>query len=183
MNYDFSKIKTKNETVKDWLKKELGGLRTGRATPALVDGILVDSYGSKTPLKHVAAISVEDAKTIKITPWDHSLFKNIEHAIVGSPLGIQPIADKESIRITLPQLTEERRRSLLKILSEKIEEAKISFRQIRDEAWHDIQEKQKNGEISEDDKFRFKNELQKIIDGAGAEIDSIGELKEKEIMK
>jgi ribosome recycling factor len=183
MKYDFSKTKNKIEETKAFLKREISTLRTGRATPALVEDILVDSYGSKMPIKHVASISVDDAKTLRISPWDMSVIKNIEAAISASNLGVQPIADKQSIRITLPQLSEERRKALIKIVSEKHEESKISLRQERDETWKDIQEKEKKGEISEDEKFRFKDELQKMIDGANEELDAISSAKKEEIEK
>ncbi|MBU3925802.1 ribosome recycling factor, partial [Patescibacteria group bacterium] len=163
-------------------KKETVSLRTGRATPALVENIMVDSYGARTPLKHVASIATEDARTIRITPWDAGILKGIEQAISASSLGIQPIADKQSIRISLPELTEERRKSLIKLLGEKLEESRISLRLKREEVWKDIQEKEKNGEMSEDDKFRFKDELQKIIDKISLDLEEITRNKEKEIL-
>ena len=179
--YDFTQTKKKGEEIKDWMKKESSTLRTGRATPALVENIPIDSYGSRVPLKHVASISVEDARTLRISPWDAGTLKNIEHAIISSNLGIQPIADKQSVRVTMPELTEERRRALIKILYDKLEEAKISLKLAREEAWKNIQEKERNGEIPEDDKFRLKDELQKIIDGISREIEEIARKKELEI--
>ena len=164
MNYDFSKIKSEGERVKDRFKQEVASLRTGRATPAMVEDLMVDSYGTKTPLKHLAAISAEDARTLRISPWDASTMKNIENAISTSSLGVQPIADKQTIRISLPGLTEDRRKLLVKTLSAKLEEGRISMRQERDKVWKDIQEKERAGEIPEDFKFRFKDELQKIVD-------------------
>lgn len=181
MPYDFSKIKNKAEEIKNHFKNEIVSLRTGRATPALVENIFIDSYGTKTSLKHLASISAEDAKTLRITPWDASILKNIETAINVSNLGIQPIADKQSIRLSLPELSEERRNSLLKLLSEKLQEIKISLRKERDEVWKDIQEKERKGEIPEDDKFRFKDELQKIIDKTTEELEEIAKRKELEI--
>lgn len=182
MAYDFSSIKNDSEEIKEWLKKETSSLRTGRATPALVENIMVDSYGTRTPLKHIASISVEDARTIRITPWDAGVLKNIEQSISASNLGIQPIADKQSIRVALPELTEERRKSLIKLLGEKLEEAKVSLKLKREEEWKDIQEKERAGEISEDDKFRHKEELQKIIDKVSADMEEIAKNKEKEIL-
>lgn len=181
MSYDFSKIKNKAEEIKNHFKNEIASLRTGRANPVLVENILIDSYGAKTSLKHLASISIEDAKTLRITPWDASILKNIETAINVSNLGIQPIADKQSIRLILPELSEERRNSLLKLLSEKLQEIKISLRRERDEIWKDIQEKERKGEIPEDDKFRFKDELQKIIDKTTEELEDIAKRKELEI--
>jgi ribosome recycling factor len=183
MLYDFSKIKRKTEEIREHLKKEIFSLHSSRANPALVEDIIVDSYGTKMPLKHIATISVEDARTLRITPWDISVLKNIEVAISASNLGSQPIADKQSIRLALPELSEERRKSIIKVLSEKLEETKISLRKERDEVWKDIQEKERKGEIPEDDKFRFKDELQKIIDKANEELEEIAERKKQEITK
>jgi len=183
MTYDFSKIKNKFEEFKSHLKKEVFSLHSSRANPALVEDIMVDSYGTKMPIKHVATISVEDARTLRITPWDISVLKNIEIAISASNLGGQPIADKQSIRIALPELSQERRKAIIKVLSEKLEEAKISLRQERDEVWKDIQEKERKGEIPEDDKFRFKEELQKIIDKTNEELEEIAERKKQEVEK
>lgn len=181
MSYDFSNIKNKAEEIKNHFKNEIASLRTSRATPALVENILIDSYGTKTSLKHLASISIEDAKTLRIAPWDTSILKNIEIAINVSNLGIRPIVDKQSVRLSLPELSEERRDSLLKLLSEKFQEIKISLRQERDEIWKDIQEKERKGEIPEDDKFRFKDELQKIIDKITEELEEIAKRKELEI--
>ncbi|MBU2218995.1 ribosome recycling factor [Patescibacteria group bacterium] len=182
MPHDFLSIKNKGEEIKEWLKKETASLRTGRATPALVENIMVDSYGTRIPIKHAASITAEDARTIRITPWDASVLKNIEHSISASALGVQPIADKQSIRITLPELTEERRKSLIKLLNEKLEEAKVSLKLKREEEWKDIQEKERSGEISEDDKFRSKDELQKIIEKISDELEGIAKNKEREIL-
>ncbi len=181
MAYDFSKIKSKSEEIKEHFKKETLTLRSNRANPAMVEDIMIDAYGSKMPIKHVATINVDDARTLRITPWDISVIKNIETALSASNLGSQPIADKQSIRITLPELSEERRKTLLKFLAEKLEEAKISLRVARDEVWKDIQEKERAGEISEDNKFRFKDELQKIIDKTSEGLEEISKIKENEI--
>jgi len=182
MNYDFSRIKNEGDRVKDRFKQEVASLRTGRATPAMVEDLMVDSYGTKTPLKHLAAISVEDARTLRISPWDASTMKNIESAISSSSLGVQPIADKQTIRISLPGLTEDRRKLLIKTLSAKLEEARIPLRQERDKVWKDIQEGERAGEIPEDFKFRFKDELQKIVDKVSADLEEMSKRKEQEIM-
>jgi len=181
MTYDFSKIKTKAEEVKEHLRREFFSLHGSRANPALIENIIVHSYGTKLPIKHVATISVEDARTLRITPWDTAVLKNIETAISTSNLGCQPIADKQSVRIVLPELSEERRKSIIKILSEKLEEARVVLRQERDEVWKNIQEKEREGKIPEDDKFRFKEELQKIIDKATEEMEEIAGRKKQEV--
>jgi ribosome recycling factor len=124
-------------------------------------------------LKHLSTINVEDAKSLRITPWDASLIKNIEHAIIGSNVGVQVVSDKQSVRVTLPELTEERRKAIVKIVHEKLKESKISLKLERDETWKDIQEKEHKGEISEDDKYRLKDELQKITDEFSKELEEI----------
>lgn len=182
MTYDFSNLKKRGEEIKEWFKNETTSLRTGRANPALVENIMVESYGSRTPLKHIASISTEDARTLRISPWDVSSIKSIETAISVSNLGAQPIADGQSVRISLPDLTDERRKLLVKNLSAKLEDSRISLRQERDKIWKDIQEKEKNGEISEDEKFRFKDELQKTVDNISAALEDIAKIKEREII-
>lgn len=180
--YNFSQLKENGEKVKEWFKKEIVSLRTGRATPALVENLVVEAYESRSPLQHVAAINIEDARTIRITPWDATVLKSIEQAIVASSLGVQPIADGQSIRISLPELTEDRRKMLSKTVAEKLEEAKISIRKERDEVWKDIQAKEKEGELTEDDKFSLKEEMQKNVDSLMADLDGVAVKKEEEIM-
>ncbi len=181
MAYDFSNLKKRKEEIAEWLRKEFSGLRTGRATPAILDGIFVESYGAKQPIKNVAAISVEDAKTILIKPWDQSLMQAIEGAILSSNLGINPSASNDGIRISFPELTADRREMLNKIIKAKLEEARISLKKERDEVWSKIQKDEKSGEISEDDKFRLKDELQKIIDEGNKALEEIALKKEIEI--
>ncbi|MEW5907634.1 MAG: ribosome-recycling factor [Patescibacteria group bacterium] len=180
--YDLSAINKKGAEMKDWFKKEIGSLRTGRATPALMENIFVDVYGSKSLVKQVASITVEDAKTLRITPWDVSLLKNIENALMNANFGSNPIVDKQSVSISLPQLTEERRKALVKIVNEKLEQAKISLKVERDELWRDIQEKERKGIITEDEKFRLKDKLQKELAKINDELTEIAVRKEEEIM-
>lgn len=181
MAYDFSNLKKRKVEIEEWLRKEFSGLRTGRATPAILDSIFVESYGSRQPIKHVAAISVEDARTIMIKPWDQSLMQAIEGAISSSNLGINPATSNDGIRISFPELTSERRDALTKIIKTKLEEARISLKKERDEVWNKIQKDEKEGEISEDDKFRLKDELQKIIDEGNRSLEEMVSKKELEI--
>ena len=181
MPYDFSPLEKGLDEVKEWLKKELSLLRTGRASPALLDGISVNYYGAKQPLKHLGAINTEDARTLRLKLWDVSLIHQIEQEIRYSNLGLQAIADKDSLRIIFPELTQERRKTLLKLVSEKLEDARISIRQIRDEYWKDIQDKEREAKLTEDDKYRLKEELQKLIDKTAKALEEIASLKEKEI--
>ncbi|PIR58004.1 MAG: ribosome recycling factor [Parcubacteria group bacterium CG10_big_fil_rev_8_21_14_0_10_38_31] len=181
MAYDFSNLKKRKGEIEEWLGREFSGLRTGRATPAILDSIFVESYGSRQPIKHIAAISVEDAKTIMIKPWDQSLTQAIEGAISSSGLGINPSTSNDGIRISFPELTSERREMLNKIIKTNLEEARISLKKERDEVWSKIQKDEKEGEISEDDKFRLKDELQKIIDEGNKALEDMVSKKELEI--
>jgi ribosome recycling factor len=181
MIYDLSPIKKKLPEIEEWLRKELSLLRTGRASPALLDNINVDYYGAKQPLKHVGAISTEDARTLRIRPWDVSLIPQIDQAIRNSGAGLQAVAEKDSVRIIFPELTEERRKVLIKAVSEKLEQSRISLRKIRDEYWRDIQDEEREGKISEDDKYRLKDDLQEMIDKTMKNLEQMAEAKEKEI--
>jgi len=180
--YDFSQIKTRLDEIKEWLKKELSSVHTGRATPALLDNIMIDSYGIKTAIPHVAAVSVEDARTLRVAPWDKGQIKDIESAITKADLGISASSDDSGIRVFFPELTAERRTTLTKVVKEKLEEARISIRKERDEVWSDIQGKEKAGDMSEDDKFRGKDDLQKIVDEVNKNLEEVAEKKERELL-
>lgn len=181
MTYNFSDLKQNVEGVQEWLSKEYLGIRTGRATPALLDGILVESYGSRLPINQIATVGVEDARTLRISPWDASQVKEIEKAIVDANLGISVSTDDLGSRVSFPELTAERRSVLVKLLKDKLEDARISLRSERDKVWGDIQKQQQDGEISEDEKFNYKEEMQKIIDEAGKKLDELATKKETEI--
>ena len=175
-------IKPDLDKALDYLKNELSKLRVGRATPAMVEDLEIECYDQKIPLKQLANISVQP-RLIIIQPWDKRILENISKGISQSSLGLSPIVEGEVIRITIPQLSEERRKELIKILSQKVEEAKISIRRKREEAWKQIQEMERAGEIREDDKYRGKEELQKLIDEFNNKIEEIAKNKEEEIMR
>jgi ribosome recycling factor len=181
--YDLTAMKKKLPEAEEWLKRELSLLRTGRASPALLDNVTVEYYGAKQPLKHLGAINIEDARTLRFKPWDASLIPQIDQAVRTAGMGLQAIAEKDSLRVVFPELTEERRKALLKVVSEKLEEARISVRKIRDEYWRDIQDREREGKISEDEKFRLKDELQKLIDDIQKKMEEMVKAKEKEIEK
>ncbi len=183
MAYDFKKLDEKLSSLASHFESEIASLRTGRASPALVENIKVDAYGSINPLKNVASVIIEDAKTLLVQPWDKSLVEIISKAIEISNIGVQPVVAKDSIRISLPSLTEERRKSLAKILKEKTEETRISIRKVRDEVWKDIQEKEKAKILSEDEKFRLKEEMEKKIKHGSDKLDQIAAKKGREIME
>lgn len=168
------------DKVVAFLEKEVSKIRTSRATPALVEDVVVDCFGQKLPLKQLAAISTPEARQILIQPWDKSYIEGIVASLEKTGVGASPVVDKDSIRINLPSLTEEYRKDLLRLLSEKQEESRKTIRKWRDEAWAEIQEKERLGEVREDDKFRGKDELQELIDDYHKKIDEIGERKKKE---
>ena len=165
----------------EFLKSDISQLRTGRATTAMVDSITVEAYGSHQPLKAVGTIMVADTKTITVEPWDKSLLGAIEKGIRDSGLGINPVNDGKLIRLVLPDLTSERRAELIKILHQKLEAARISVRKIREEVRTLITDEEKAKSITEDDKFRLQEELEKIVKDYNEEIKKVGEAKEKEI--
>ncbi|MBI4101652.1 MAG: ribosome recycling factor, partial [Candidatus Nealsonbacteria bacterium] len=175
------KIKPEFDKTVAFLEKELLVVRTGRATPALVENVVVECFGQVFPLKQLAAISVPEPKQILIQPWDKSYFDGIIAALKKTGIGANPIADQDTIRINLPPLTEEYRKSLVHLISEKQEDARRVMRKWRDEAWSQIQVQQREGKIREDDKFKAKEELQDLIDDYSEKIEAIGERKRKEI--
>ena len=177
MAYDFSNLKLKTEETKSWLEKEFSTIRTGRATPTILDSISVESYGAKTPLKQVASITIEDARTLRVSPWDTSQVQAIEKAIAEANLGLSVVVDDKGLRAIFPELTAERRTTLLKIAKEKTEQAKITLRGERDSVWNEIQEKQKEGTLSEDEKFKLKDDMQKIVNDLGLLLDGMYERK------
>ena len=180
-NYDFKIFDGKITAAKEWLAKEYRGLRTGRAAPAILDGISVSAYGSLMPLKQVANIGIEDARTLRVTAFDSSLLKDIERAIVGASLGVGTAADGAGVRVTFPELTSERREQLVKLAKGKLEEARTTIRIARDEAWKDIQNREKEGTLTEDDKFKLKDELQKKVDKGNEDLEKAFEGKETEM--
>ena len=169
--------------VIEFFEQDVSSVRTNRANPSLVENITIDFHGSKMPLKQLASISVMGPRIISIQPWDQSSLLVIEKAVLQSDLGVNPMIDKNTIRINLPPLTEEYRKKLLKLLGEKAEAAKISLRQCREDAWRKIQNGFRSGEIREDDKFKGRDELQEMIDKGSKEIESIFGRKKEEIME
>lgn len=176
-------LKKEFDEAIDYLKNELRSLQIGRATPSLVENLEVDCYGQKMTLKQVAAIQVPEPRVIAIRPWDKSAIQAIEKAINQSKLNLNPVVDGEMIRLNIPPLNEERRRELAKIVGERAEECRISVRRRREEAWKEIQAAEQEKAISEDDKFRAKEKLQKLIDEYNGKIDGLKKNKEEEIMK
>jgi ribosome recycling factor len=165
------------------LTKELSSIRTGRASPALVEHIKVDYFGVPTPLIQLASISVPEPKTISIHPWDRTIINNIDKAILKSDLGLNPVNDGNNIRISIPALTEERRKDLIKVIHKRLEESRVTVRNIRREAVDELKTSEKNKEISQDQSIRASEQLQKLTDSYVDAVNRIGKDKEAEILE
>ena len=165
------------------LQDDLLSIRTGRASPALVEKLPVEYYGSMTPLIQLASIAVPEPRLLVIRPFDPSSLADIERAILKSDLGLTPMNDGKLIRLSIPRLTEERRRELVRVVARRVEEARIAIRNLRRDALKDLQEFEKEKMISEDDFFRAKDEVQSLTDEYIEKIDEIGQRKEEEVME
>ncbi|MBA3301606.1 MAG: ribosome recycling factor [Thermoleophilaceae bacterium] len=164
-------------------RTEFGTVRTGRASPQLLDRVEVDYYGAKTPLKQLANISASEARLLTVTPYDKGSIGAIEKAIIESEIGLTPSNDGALIRLSIPELTEERRKELAKILHGIAEEGRVAIRNIRRDVMHDLRELKKEGEVGSDDEHRAEAELQKLTDARIGEIDSSLQGKETEILE
>ncbi len=181
MAYDFSTFQKRGKEIEEWLKKEFSLLRTSRASQAMLDNIMVNSYGSAMPVSHLANISIEDPKTLRIVPFDKGQMKAIEEGIRLANTGLSVSSDDSGIRLISPDLTSERRAQVIKLMKEKLEEARITLRKER-EAVLDILKKEKTeGTLSEDGFFKGRDALQKYVDDANASLDALADKKQKDI--
>lgn len=183
MKNDYPELNSKIEKALNFYLEELDSIRAGRANTAVLNKISVDYYGTATPVAQVAAISTPDARTIAIQPWDATLIKDIEKAILASEIGINPQNDGKTIRLNFPQLTEERRKELTKTVSKKSEDCKVVVRGIRRDEIEKFKALKKKSEITEDDLKNIEKEIQDIIDAKIKEIDVLADKKNKEIME
>jgi ribosome recycling factor len=183
LNDVYIEAKTRMKGAVVALEEDLSGIRTGRANPALVEKLPVIYYGAPTPLQQLASIGVPEARQLLIRPFDPSTVKEIERAIQASDLGLTPNSDGKSIRLNLPPLTEERRKELVRIVKNRVEEARVAVRNVRRDSIKDLREFENEKMISEDDLRRGEEELQKITDDFVEDINQIGERKEIEIME
>jgi len=165
------------------LKKDFGSIRTGRASLSLLDGIKIDYYGTPTHIGQVATLGIPESRQITIQPWEQRLIPDIEKAILKSDLGLTPGNDGKTIRINIPQLTEERRKQLVKVVKKRAEEARVAVRNIRRDILEDVKKKEKEQHISEDDVKRFQEEIQKLTDSYVHKVEEVLQHKEKEIME
>lgn len=172
---DFNKIL-------DRMKAELKSLRTGRANASILDAVIVEVYGQRLPLKGLASISVPDSKTLVVDPWDKNILRDVEKAIIEAKIGLQPINEGKFIRLPMPLMTEETRQELIKILGQKLEQARISIRQLRDKIRDQIFKEEKEKLLSEDQRFKLQQKLDEAVKDYNDKIKAAGEEKEREIM-
>jgi ribosome recycling factor len=180
MAYDFGPFDKEIKETEDWLQRELSGIRTGRSSPAILDGVRVDSYGARTPLRELGSVTIEDARTLRVVLWDKSLLKAADKAITESDLGVSVGVDDSGLRIFFPELTSDRRVMLMKLANEKVEQAKITLRGHRSETIKYLEESEEDG-VSKDEIFRLKEDVQKRVDAGTAALDALAKKKEDEI--
>ncbi len=183
MAWNFTEFGKAVESIIAWLKREYAGIRTGRAIPSILDGVKVVAYNSIMSINQLATVSVEDTKTLRIAPWDKEVVKDIDKAIRESNLGLSVALDAAGLRISFPELTSERRAMLSKVAKEKFEEARIKIRNEREKNLNNIDRMEKDGNLSKDEKFRSKNELQKLVDDANKRLEELALKKNKEILE
>ena len=164
------------------LKQDLGKVRTGRAHTGLLDHVIVDYYGNPTPIQQIGSVSLLDARTLAVTPWEKKLLSNVEKAIRDSDLGLNPSSDGERVRVPMPPLTEERRRDLIKVVRHEAENARVAVRNVRRDANHHLKEMLKKKEIPEDQERKAQDEVQKLTDRHISEIDKVLQQKEADLM-
>lgn len=181
MAYDFTKFKKSLSGTEEWLKKEFSNIRTGQASPALLDSVKVDSFGTLSPLVQLGSISTEGPRTLRIVLWDNSQTKEVEKAITLADLGVSVVVDDKGLRVNFPELTAERRVQIVKIAKEKLEEGKKQIRIHRDDVMKDLQAKEKAGGMGKDEVFRHQKEIQKMVDELNKKLEELYLKKDKEI--
>jgi ribosome recycling factor len=182
MAYSFSEAEQQKTKIIEWLQAEYKAIQTGRATPNVLDGISVEQYGSRMSIAHVASISIEDPKTLRITPWDKAVVRDIERSINEADIGLSVASDDQGLRVIFPALTTETRQKLVKVLKDRLEEARVRVRSVREDVNKDIDKRHKEGEYGEDEKMMYRDQLQKIVDQANAQLEEVFSKKEKEVM-
>ena len=182
MNFDFTHATEAFLDTENYLKQEYLQISTGRANPALLDGINIDSYGSYQPIKNIASINLEDARTMRVAPWDKGQIKDIEKAITDSGLPFSLSVDDTGVRVHVPQMTEESKTKILKLVKEKLEDARVKVRNIRQETMKAIDLGKESGDYSEDAQSNFKDDLQKKVDATNKNLEDIYNAKEKDLM-
>lgn len=182
MSYDFSNTLVQKNTITEWLKSEYRSISTGRATPQVLDLVHIDVYGARTQLAHAGSITIEDPRTIRVVPWDKSIVGLMEKAINDADLGLSVSSDAEGLRVHFPSLTTETRTKLVKLLKDRLEDARVRVRALREEVNKTIDAEAKDGDYGEDDQRKYREEMQKIVDTANQELEDLFQKKEKEVM-
>lgn len=182
MAYDFSKANTQKETIVEWLKSEYRSIQTGRATPQVLDLVHIDMYGARTQIAHAGSVNIEDPRTLRVSPWDKTILGAMEKAINDADLGLSVSSDADGLRVHFPALTTETRQKLVKLLKDRLEDARIKVRALREDTNKDIDAREKAGEYGEDEQHRYREEMQKIVDATNAELEELFQKKEKEVM-
>ncbi|MDB5260239.1 MAG: Frr, ribosome recycling factor [Candidatus Nomurabacteria bacterium] len=182
MAYNFTQANKDIEGAVEWLKGEFRSIQTGRATPQVLDLVHVDIYGARTQIAHAGSVNIEDARTLRVSPWDKTIIGDMERAINDANLGLSVSSDDQGIRVHFPALTTETREKLVKVLKERLEDARVKVRLIREDVNKDIDARAKEGEYGEDERIRYRGDLQKIIDQTNGELEELFEKKEKEVL-
>lgn len=181
MAYTFTDIEKRKLDIIEWLKGEYRSISTGRATPQVLDLVAIDMYGTRTQIAHAGSITIEDPRTLRVSPWDKSIVSQIEKAINEADLGLSVASDAEGLRVHFPALTGETRLKLVKLLKDRLEEARVRVRSLREETNKDIDARAKLGEYGEDEQHRYRDEMQKIVDSANSQLEELFQKKEKEV--
>lgn len=180
MSFDITKRLQENA---EWLQKEYASIRTGQANPGLLDGVKVESYGTYMVLQQIGSISIEDARTLRVSIWDSSQVPAAERAIRDANLGVSVVGDSAGLRVIFPELTSERRTQLLKLAKAKLEDARVSVRSVRDEVMKELEKQFKANDISEDEKFTHKEKIQKSVEECNNALETIYNRKDKELQR
>jgi ribosome recycling factor len=182
MAYNFSDVEKRKEDILEWLSNEYRSIQTGRATPSVLDLVHIEQYGTRTPIAHTGSINIEDPRTLRVAPWDKTIIGAMEKAINDADLGLSVSSDDQGLRVHFPALTTETRQKLVKLLKDRLEEARIRVRSLREEINKDIDAQAKDGAYGEDDRLRYRDQMQEIVDNANGELESLFSKKEHEVM-
>lgn len=182
MAYNFTEAEKRKGDILEWLQSEYRSIQTGRATPQVLDLVHIDLYGARTPIAHTGSITIEDPRTLRVAPWDKSVIGQMERAVNDADLGLSVSSDDQGLRVHFPALTTETRQKLVKLLKDRLEDARVRVRSLREDVNKDIDAREKGGEYGQDDKMRYRDEMQKIVDTANAELEGLFAKKEKEVM-
>lgn len=182
MSYSFNNFKTALTETEEWLKKELANIRTGQATPAILDSITIESYGSRVPINQVGTVALEGPRALRVSVWDNGQIKAVEKAIRDRDLGLSITTDDAGVRVFFPEVTTEQKTKFVKLAKDRLEEARITVRNERNLATTEIQKLEKSDSISEDEAFRHKEQVQKLVDESNSKLNEMFERKEKDIL-